>query len=222
MAAMTREEELWDKLVDEAGEDLIEEAAAVSVEQAERELAAAGFDVAEERARAEAFLASLESAGAAEAEPRLPAAPLSGERAEPLAASKPGAAPRRDGVRTMHLARRAGWIAAAAVAAGAAIYVKTRPETVSGGRPDSNPTASPDVRRPDRREGADANTDVTAPDAFAADLRRRAIAAYNTGHARECLALLDEAAKKDPAGDATPEVATLRRQAEGALRAKPK
>ena len=41
---------------DEAGEAAIERAAAVSVEQAEEELAEAGFDVEAERARAEAFL----------------------------------------------------------------------------------------------------------------------------------------------------------------------
>jgi hypothetical protein len=56
MSAMTREELLWQKLVDEAGEELIEEAAAVSVAQAEKDLAAWGFDVVAERARAEAFL----------------------------------------------------------------------------------------------------------------------------------------------------------------------
>jgi hypothetical protein len=57
--------QLWQKLVDEAGEALVEEAAAVSVAQAEKELAEAGFDVAAERARAEDFLTSL-AAGAAE------------------------------------------------------------------------------------------------------------------------------------------------------------
>jgi hypothetical protein len=53
--------ELWDKLVEEAGEDEVERAASVSVEQAEKELAEAGFDVAAERARAEAFLLDLEN-----------------------------------------------------------------------------------------------------------------------------------------------------------------
>jgi hypothetical protein len=52
--------DLWEQLVDEAGEELIERAANVSVEQAERELRAAGFDVRAERARAEAFLEALE------------------------------------------------------------------------------------------------------------------------------------------------------------------
>ncbi|HEY1691724.1 MAG TPA: hypothetical protein VGG39_06165 [Polyangiaceae bacterium] len=60
MSKRNRDEELWEELLDEAGEALIEEAAAVSVEQAEKELAEAGFDVAAERARAEAFLLWLE------------------------------------------------------------------------------------------------------------------------------------------------------------------
>jgi hypothetical protein len=52
--------DLWNKLVDEAGEEEIERAASMSVEQAEAELRAAGFDVAEERAKANAFLDALE------------------------------------------------------------------------------------------------------------------------------------------------------------------
>jgi hypothetical protein len=54
-------EALWRQLVDEAGDDLVDQAAAVSVAQAERDLSAAGFDVAAERALAEMRLASLES-----------------------------------------------------------------------------------------------------------------------------------------------------------------
>ena len=54
-------ESLWQQLVDEAGEDLIDEAASVSVAQAERELTAAGFDVAAERRAAETLIAALES-----------------------------------------------------------------------------------------------------------------------------------------------------------------
>ncbi len=52
---------LWQELVDEAGEDAIDAAAAVTVEQAERDLAAAGFDVAAERAAALAWLDELEA-----------------------------------------------------------------------------------------------------------------------------------------------------------------
>ncbi len=54
-------EALWHLLVDEAGEDAIEAAAAVSVVQAERDLANAGFDVAAERAAAVAWIEELES-----------------------------------------------------------------------------------------------------------------------------------------------------------------
>jgi hypothetical protein len=53
--------EVWRQLVDEAGEDEIERAASVSVAQAEKELTEAGFDVAAERAKAEALLHELES-----------------------------------------------------------------------------------------------------------------------------------------------------------------
>lgn len=61
MSPLSREERLWQTLVDEVGEELTEQAASVSVAQAEAELAAAGFDVPAERARAEAFLVSLET-----------------------------------------------------------------------------------------------------------------------------------------------------------------
>jgi putative heme degradation protein len=54
-------EEVWRQLVEEAGEDEIEGAARVSVADAEKELARAGFDVAAERARAEALMDALES-----------------------------------------------------------------------------------------------------------------------------------------------------------------
>jgi len=143
MSGMTREERLWQKLVDEAGEELIEEAAAVSVAQAEKDLAAWGFDVAAERARAEAFLVSLETAVAEE-----------------------GVAP-----------------------------------------PPSTPSTGP----------AAPSTEVAA----AAELRHRAAAACEKGHADECLSLLDQAAASDPDGDTTPEVQRLRKKA-AATQAKPK
>jgi hypothetical protein len=54
-----RADAFWAQLVDEAGEDDIERAAAVSVEDAARDLAAAGFDVEAERAVARAHIAAL-------------------------------------------------------------------------------------------------------------------------------------------------------------------
>ena len=55
-----RKADLWKQLVAEAAEAEIDAAASISVEQAEKDLAAWGFDVAAERAKAEAFLAELE------------------------------------------------------------------------------------------------------------------------------------------------------------------
>jgi hypothetical protein len=49
--------------------------------------------------------------------------------------------------------------------------------------------------------------------AAAADLRRRAAEALAEGESTECVSLLDEAKKRDPAGDSTPEVAHLRMRA---------
>jgi hypothetical protein len=113
----SREQALWEHLVDEAGEDLIEEAAAVSVEQAEADLRAWGFDVAEERARAEAFLASLEAGGAA--------APDVATAVDQDARPAPDAAARASRTRKQVVA----WAAAAAVAAGAAgaVYLAKGP-----------------------------------------------------------------------------------------------
>jgi hypothetical protein len=50
---------LWQRLVDEAGEDAIESAAGVSVAQGEQDLTAAGFDVKAERAHASARIEEL-------------------------------------------------------------------------------------------------------------------------------------------------------------------
>jgi len=127
MSGMTREELLWQKLVDEAGEELIEQAAAVSVAQAEKDLAAWGFDVAAERARAEAFLVSLETAVADE---------------EDVAQAVPQEVALRKKPRPA-----AVWVAAAAaaVAAGTAVtYVATRPvEATSPVTPPSTGTVAP-------------------------------------------------------------------------------
>jgi hypothetical protein len=55
----SRAEALWRQLVAEAGEDAVDRAAAVSVADAERDLAAAGFDVEAERAIARDRIAAL-------------------------------------------------------------------------------------------------------------------------------------------------------------------
>ncbi|MGD0526483.1 MAG: hypothetical protein ABSE49_15150 [Polyangiaceae bacterium] len=204
MTRETREQLLWRKLVDEAGEELIEEAAAVSVAQAEKELAEAGFDVAAERAKAEAFLASLEGVAAAEGEAAAEAVPQ-----EP-----PESLPERPAKRPSRKARPAvvwaATAAAAAVAAGTAVtaYVTTSGPGVSTRTPPPPPSTAGPVENPP--------SDL----AIAAELRRRAATALTMGHADECLALLDAAAVKDPPGDATPEVQELRKRAAAAEKKK--
>jgi hypothetical protein len=76
-------EELWRRLVEEAGEDEIVRAASVSVAQAEKELAEAGFDVAAERARADAFLDDLEGKSRPASETRAQPARLKPRRRLP-------------------------------------------------------------------------------------------------------------------------------------------
>ena len=65
MKPRNRADALWARLVDEAGDEEIERAAAVSVEEAGRDLAAAGFDVEAERAVARGHIAALMSPGSA-------------------------------------------------------------------------------------------------------------------------------------------------------------
>jgi hypothetical protein len=206
-ATMTAEE-LWQTLLDETGDALIEEAAAVSLAQAERELAAAGIGVAEVHARADTFLASLRTGADGG-----PGEPVVATAVEQEAPSRPALASRKK-------ARPVpAWVAAAAatVAAGAAVaYVATRP---SEGTPPV-PTTPPSTAAPP----PPARVDLVAQ---ATELRRGAAAACNEGHPEECLALLDDAREKDPAGDTREDVRALRQRAEAQrreqeLEAKPK
>lgn len=206
-------EELWQKLVDETGDALVEEAAAVSVAQAEQELVAAGFDMAEVHGQADAFLASLTAGAAIEGEE--PAKPA--DASEPVVAKAVDqVAPRRAESRERKKPRPMPvWVAAAAatVAAGAAVaYVATRPN--EGPRP--VPTSPPSTVPPAP------SLDLVAE---ARDLRRRAAAACDADHPEDCLRLLDEAKAKDPAGDTSQDVQALRQQADVELHsfeAKPK
>ncbi|HEY8091074.1 MAG TPA: hypothetical protein VIF09_24595 [Polyangiaceae bacterium] len=62
--------ELWEELVQEAGEDDIAAAGARSDEEVEAYLRAQGFDVDAEKAKGEAFLAALEGREPGGAGPR--------------------------------------------------------------------------------------------------------------------------------------------------------
>lgn len=133
--------DLWKHLVAEAGEDEIEQAASVSVEQAEKELTAAGFDVAVERAKAAALLESLAS-GEPEGAPTEAAADTPVHAVAPVPVQ-----PRRRPSHALTL-----WLgAAAAVAAGALVYTLLRP-TPEPARtlpfpPASDVAAAADLRR---------------------------------------------------------------------------
>jgi len=211
-------EELWQTLLDETGDALIEEAAAVSLAQAEQELAAAGIDVAEVYGQADSFLASLRAGAAGDAESadvsdeRDPVSQRVVARAVDQEAPSRRALPSRKRARVVPM-----WVAAAAatVTAGAAVaYVATRPNE---GTPPA-PTTPPSTATPP----PPASVDLVAQ---AGDLRRRAAAACNEGHPEQCMALLDDAREKDPAGEAREDVKALRHQAEDQLRdfeAKPK
>jgi hypothetical protein len=181
--------EVWQKLVDEAGEDEVERAANMSVEEAERELAAMGFDVAAERAEGEAFLDALargEDVGALDdAEGR-----RSQVRAKLATAPSPVDRKRARG--------KAALIAAAAtVVLGGAAYAALRHH---------EPAPSPSPPTP--------NEDLVA----AKDLRRRASEALDKGDWVECLMLLNQAREKDEAGDARPEVLRMRANAQKVMK----
>jgi hypothetical protein len=227
MEAVSREEELWEALLEEAGEELIEAAAAVSVEQAEKELAEAGFDVAAERANAEAFLRSLEDGTFGKSDPAKPAA-VAVDAGEAVAAVPASASvalidalgsrppPARD--TTPRRGRPvAVWVGVALAAAAAVVaYVERQPSEPIVAGPDTHPSST--------SSSPSASHEAPSPQlvAMAADLRRRAATACDAGRPDVCMALLDEAAKKDPAGDGTQEVEALRREALEKMQAKPK
>jgi hypothetical protein len=191
--------EIWEHLVQEAGEDEIEAASSMSVEEAEAYLRAEGFDVAAERAKGERFLADL--GGRA----------MPGEAKEEAAPAGRGAG---DGAQkkvrppTSKRAIPAVWIAAATMAAGGVVatYVATGGGGVAGIGGSTTGSTGP------------SDTSARPPEKMAADeLRRRAATALDTGQPEACLRLLDEAKAKDPGGDGAPSVVRLRTEAKAAI-----
>jgi hypothetical protein len=194
-------EQLWEELVEEAGEEEIAAADAMTVADAEAYLTANGFDVKAERAKAAAFLDDLagrtkaKDATAAKAKDETPARDAS-------APARPASAKARSGGRRVS---PAAILAAAAVATAgaAAIYAAVHEK---GGREEAVPEPSAPV--PAVRE-----QDLVA----AGDLRAKAQAAMGEGQPDVCVKLLDQAKAKDPAGDQAPDVVTLRKRAVDAL-----
>jgi hypothetical protein len=190
--------ELWNELVDEADEDENENGPAASVAQTEAELKAAGFDVAAERAKANAFLEEL---GGGAGEPTREPIREGGRR---RAVGEPRRVERRSARRPAF----AAWLAAAATlgAVAGGLFVEALP--LAGVQvPSLAPSTSPTVR-------------PSAADlAAAADLRREATAACDTKQWSVCLADLDRARTIDPGGDDARVMQHLRDEAiEGILK----
>ncbi len=143
-------EEIWQRLVDESGEDAIERAASVSVAQAEAELRLAGFDVAKERARADAFTKALTSehgsgAGTIDGAPDADAAEPAGWVSAP-----PPASSRKSSVRWTLLLAAA---MAAAATGGGVIYALAhrhppQDKPVEAPQPPPGPPVAPQVAPP--------------------------------------------------------------------------
>jgi hypothetical protein len=187
--------DLWRKLDDEAGEDEIDRAASVSEEQAEADLKAAGFDVAAERAKANAFLDALENGPQRIAPDAMPQATM---RASGAARAK-RRVPRRFSV---------AWLAGAATAggiAGGALVTALQSQLPVGTAPSTSVSVGPSTANP-----------------AAADLRRRATAACDAKQWSLCLADLDKARAADPAGDDAPAVKSLRNRAIDAIEQNPR
>jgi hypothetical protein len=180
--------ELWERLVEEAGEELIERAASVSVAQAEKELRDAGFDVAAERAEGEAFLADLERPAEVE---RPKEKPVSQTRARAVRPERR----RPSGVVVIAA------VTAAAAAAGGLIYAATHEHS------------EPQQPAPPAPPTSTANPTSTAvEDLVAAAKARRdeAFSACTQGLYSRCADLLDQARQLDPAGESDPRVVQAR------------
>jgi hypothetical protein len=179
-------EDVWQQLVDEAGEEAIERAASVSVAQAEKELAKAGFDVAAERAKADALMRQLESPDSGKVAIAVP------PREPPMALVTHVPKPERE-------ARKwsPAFVAAATLAAGAAIVIFLT-------------VILPRIRG-DQITANQTEASTASPKEQAAILRRSATALCREHRWDDCRQALDDARAMDPAGDGASEVRTLRK-----------
>ena len=203
-----KKSELWKQLVAEVGDEEVERAASVTVAEAEAELKAAGFDVAAERAKAEAFLVALEKGTLDTARHDTPSdVPPEGSPA--IARDAPPRRARREDRRRPPSVVVLLGTAVVAAAAGAAIYASTHepPETIAPAPPPSTAPFVPSIPPPDL--------------AAAAEQRRVAAADCDAQQWAECLAYLEQARAIDPAGDDSPAVKKLRDKAVAGIIRKP-
>jgi hypothetical protein len=189
--------EIWKQIVEDARDDEeIEQLAAMSGEELDKELADAGFDVDEVRADAMAVREKLERSvaerRAKEMEAQARVRSLRPQPNRPQSRRVPGMV----------------WFVAATVgaaAAGGLVYALTHPGGAERPTPPVLPSTAPSPEP--------APADLVA----ASDLRRRAFGDCASQRWTECLAGLDGARKLDPAGDRSAEVQMTRQQAEHQL-----
>ncbi len=181
-------QQVWQGLLDEAFEAEFASLEAMTDAQIEAELAGAGFDVAEERAKAERFLDDLTAAQPAPVQAVAPGPPVE-------------LAPRRRRPRTTLFLLAA---ATTAAAAGGLAYSALHHPTPPSPSPEPSPAPSPSAPAP-----PPPSPELVA----AAELRQKAIAACDAEQWTTCLADLDQARALDPAGDDAPDVKAMREQA---------
>ena len=184
-------EEVLQGIEDSEVDEEVDRVLAMTPEQRQKELEAAGFDMAELHAKADAVYAKMQRAPV-EAKRMELEAEARGRSLRPKARSRPVVL----------------WVAAAATVAvgGALVYAML-----------ARPSREPEIRP---LPAASTATAPPVPSEDLVDnvyLRRQAFAACAAKRWTECLARLDEAKQVDPAGDALPEVQLERQKAERAI-----
>jgi hypothetical protein len=197
MASKRTPGEIWKQIVVDARDDEeIEQLAAMTGPELDRELADAGFDVAEVRADANAIREKLERSvaerKAKEVEAQARVRSTRPQASRPQSRRVPGMV----------------WFVAATVgaaAAGGLVYALTHPGSTQVPAPPAPPSSAP-APEP-------SPADLIA----ASELRRRAFGQCAAKRWTECLAGLDRAKTLDPATDRSPGVQMARQQIEHQL-----
>jgi hypothetical protein len=197
-------EEVWARMVEQAAEDVawrhaIDEVAAMSDEQLDAELRGVELDPKElEREAVALFIRPPPEGGGQPVGENVFQRPVTPQRRRPLA--------------------MAVWLVAAAVAtagAGGLLYTWLHHPSEQPAPPPP-PAPSPEPLPPPPVDSSLPIATMTP-----AELRAKAKAAFDDHRPDDCLKLLDDAKRVDPAGDATPEMKTLRQRAILALGTKP-
>jgi hypothetical protein len=212
--------QVWQQLLDEAGEDAIQSVLAMTPEQVEAELEGLGVDLAAERAKADRFLEDLASGALDEAATAGTAPGGRDARSATVAVAQPAAqAPvgrrRRRGA-TLAI------VAATTTAAAAAGVLLSTAHHAPGPSPAGTAPAPAPVPAPAPSSSEAPDAPAPPDDVAAAEWRKKALAACAAKKWSECLDDLDRARALDPAGDDAPAIKAARKKAIDAIVAKDK